>query len=256
MNGFTKHGLNHTSASQINMYANSPDAWVAKYLFGKKFSGSIAMQVGVEVENAIVNVLARGFSVEDSKANAQKAIKKYCGLGLNITSADQKRIEGMDGMIDQGIEYLSQFGEPEFEGDIINGGQQKKVELLCKGEGWELPVIGYLDLYYPKLGKIIDIKTTMAAPSNMSTEHLRQGAIYKGANNNYAVEFVYITPKKYVCHAIEEYRNSLVECKAILTRQEKLLNKMSKEEIAEIIPLTDTYYWNGSEDVKKELYGI
>jgi hypothetical protein len=32
--GFTKHNIDHLSASSINLYANAPDVWVVSYLFG------------------------------------------------------------------------------------------------------------------------------------------------------------------------------------------------------------------------------
>lgn len=255
ISGFKKHGIKHSSASQINMYSNSPDAWVARYLFNKRFAGSIAMTVGVEAENAVVNVIAGGYSVDDAKKQAHKMVRKSSGLGLTLTSAETKRIEGMDGMIDNALEYLKQFGEPEFDGDIVDGIKQKKIELVCNAGNWSLPIIGYLDFEYPKLGKVIDLKTTMATPSNMSVEHMRQGSIYKGAKSNYSVEFLYVTPKKYVCHTIENHAPVLEEIKNILIRQERLLSRMSKEEIRDIIPLTNTYYWSGSQDIKTELFG-
>lgn len=253
-NGFEKHGIKHSSASQINMYAAAPCAWVAKYLYGREFNFSLAAESGKLVEAAIVDVLARGESVKDATDKAVAAYMSKCILVA--TERELDRGDGIPGMIEQALAALDVYGEPEFINDPFEGLKQKKIELLCRGDGWTLPVIGYLDFHYPQHGLVVDLKTTMRAPSAFSDAHLRQGAIYKQAMGNHAVKFLYVTPKKAVWHEVGDTAPVLGEIKTILTRQEHLL-RLDADVIRSIVPVVqDSFYWNGDEAVRKEIYGI
>ena len=253
MNGFEKHGIGHSSPSAINLFANAPCAFVAKYLYGKTFKFGLAARAGVLVENAVVNVLARGFPAEAAISDAVDAYNKETAFGCS--ESERKRGDGIPGMIENALEALAQYGEPEFD-RVLGDTKQKKIELLCRGDGWTLPVIGFLDLHFPKHGLVVDLKTTMAAPSVMSEEHTRQGCIYRQAMGNQAVRFLYVTPKKAVWHDVPEPAPVLAEVKAILTRQERLL-RLEAEDIRAMVPvISGSYYWSGDEEIRKELYGI
>jgi len=130
------------------------------------------------------------------------------------------------------------------------------VELLCKGDGWELPIIGYTDLPFPKHGLVVDLKTTLKAPSEMSAAHNRQAAIYRQASGNSAVKFLYVTPKKCVWHECLDVKGTLGEVKEILNRQERFLSAGSKEFLRDIVHFDpDSFYWNGSEENRRAIYG-
>ena len=253
MNGFEKHGLDHTSASQINMYADAPCAWAAKYLFNGAFVFGSAARAGILVEDAVVNVVTGS----DAEKETEVAIAKYNkACGIMATKAEVNRGEAIKGMIEGALEELKPYGEPEFDGDLIKGRKQKSIKINCKGDGWELPVIGYLDFHFPKEGLIVDLKTTMRMPSVMSAEHLRQGSIYKGASGNQAVKFLYVTGKKTKWFDIEDEKPVLAEIKSILNRQEKML-RLEKDVIKEIMPVNaSSYYWTDSEILRQDLYGI
>ena len=253
MNGFEKYNLEHSSASQINLYANAPCAWAAKYLFGAKFGFSLAARAGVLTEEAVVNVLARGWGADKAIAEAVAAYNKAGAFGMS--SAEESRGDGIPGMIENALAALKPYGEPEFERDL-GGIKQKKVELLCNGDGWQLPIIGYLDFYFPKHGIIFDLKTTMRLPSVMSEEHMRQGAIYKQAMGNNAVKFLYVSPKKSVVHDVLDTQPVLSEIKSILNRQEKLLH-LDAETIRSVIPvIASSYYWGDDAQIRKEIYNV
>jgi len=253
MNGFKKHNIDHTSASSINMYAAAPCAWVAKYIYNKKFSFGLAAKAGVLVEGAVVNVLANGWDAEKATAEAMAQYNKASAFGAS--DADMKRGLAIPGMIENALAELAQYGEPEFDNDLM-GKRQKKIELLCKGDGWELPVIGFIDFHYPKHGVIVDLKTTMAAPTNMSDEHMRQGAIYRQAMGNQAVRFLYVTGKKAVWHDVPEPGPILAEVKAILNRQERMLRHEADDIRAMVPVISSSYYWSGDSDLRKEMYNI
>ena len=255
MNGFSAHGIDHTSPSAINMWATAPCAFVAKYLLGRKFKFSNAARAGTLVEEAVVKVLTAGHTQDDATKDAVGEYNKACAFGAS--DADLKRGAAIPGMIENAIAELKQYGEPEMGTDLVYGKKQKKVEMLCKGDGWELPVIGYLDFYYPKHGLVIDLKTTMQAPSNMSDEHIRQGGFYRGAMGNHAVKFLYVTGKKAVWHEVPDHAPVLGEIKTILNRQEKFLSLGDAEKLRSLVPVNQgAYFWNGDEDLRREIYGI
>lgn len=250
MNGFEQHNIKHTSASQINLWSNAPDVWVCEKLFGKRGPTGPSATRGLVIEKALVNILANGMSHEQAEQEAIKEYNKQTAL-LTSKKIDSER-EVISPTISVGLAELSGLGKPRFE----TLGQQNKIELLCKGNGWEIPIIGLLDLVYPDSGLIVDIKTTLKAPSEMSVEHQRQAAIYRKASGNAAVRFLYITPKKAVWHECQDIDGTLRDIKQILTRQERFLRQGTKEELAEIVHLNaNSFYWNGNENNRRQIYG-
>jgi hypothetical protein len=250
MHGFLKHNIKHTSASSINMFAEAPDAWIAKYILGAKFAFSPAARAGVLAEDAVVNVLARGMSEEDA---TQRAIEEFARATIFDNSEKTgNRGDGIPGMIKNALDELKQYGEPEFD----EGGKQKKVEINCRVDDWTIPVIGYLDLDYPQHGLTVDIKTTMRMPSKMSKSHLRQHGIYKASKGgNNAVKFLYVTPKKATWFEPEDTSKTLVEIKGILRRQNNLLQIGDAETLKAIVPVLDSFYWADDLQQRREIYG-
>lgn len=254
MNGFEKHGITYSSPSSINMYAAAPCAWVAKYLFNKKFRFGLAAKAGLLVEDAVASVLLDGVPEEDAIKKAVSEYNKASAFGAS--SSEVSRGEGIPGMIQGALEELKPYGAPEMPTDIIYGKKQRKIELLCNGDGWKLPVIGYLDFYFPAHGLIVDLKTSLRCPSSLSDEHARQGAIYRAAVGNSAMKFLYVTPKKTTWLEVEDHVPVLAEVKAILNRQERML-RLDKEVIRDIVPVNaSSFYWSGDTDMRKELYDM
>jgi len=233
------------------MWADAPCAWVAKYLFDKKFSFSNAARAGVLVENAVKFILTGKSTHEEASEQAYNAYMMQ--VALTGSDADRTRGQAIRGMIEGAIEALKSYGEPEF----TETGDQKKVEILCKGDGWELPVIGFLDFHFPKHGLIVDLKTTMRMPSAMSDSHLRQQAIYQAVMGNQEVKFLYVTGKKAEMFSCDGHQNVLAEIKAIMNRQERFLHMGDKETLRDIVPVNaGSFFWSGDEIIRKELYGI
>lgn len=223
--GFSLHNQQHTSASSINTWAAAPDIWIAEKLFGFKPSVGAAAYRGNAVEAALVNILAYGVETNEAVTQAIEVFNSKTAL-LGDGNTDKER-DSIAGCVEQGVEALSGYGKPFFEAD----GKQNKIELLCKGEGWELPVIGFLDLVYPEHGLVIDVKTTSRAPGEMSAEHNRQAAIYRKASGNSTVKFLYLTPKKAVWHECADVDGTLTEIKNILNQQEEFLRGVTREEL-------------------------
>lgn len=256
MSGFERHGITHSSASQINQWADAPCAWISQYLYGNKGKFSPAAKAGVLVEEAVVNVLARGWTAEQAIMAASESYNKFIALGAS--DSDRKRGEGLANMIGLALIELSPFGTPEFDRDGITGdAKQKKVEVTCNGDGFSIPIIGFIDFHFPKHGVIIDLKTTAKMPSEMSSPHLRQRAIYRKAFGNQDVKFLYVTPKKAQMFSPDGFEDTLKDVKTLLNRQEKFLNLGDKELLRSIVPVnTETYYWTGNESTRRGLYGL
>lgn len=253
MNGFQLHNIEHSSASAINMWLESPSAWVAKYICKRQTKFGAAAQIGVRVEAAIVEVLTGG-SVDEAVEAAERRFSKDNALNTNLKDHDRKA--HIRPMVEQAVECLKEYGEPEFDGNVIDGRKQKKIELMCNGEGWKLPVIGYLDLDYPKHGLTVDIKTTQRMPTIITDSHQRQGAIYRAAKGNAAVRFLYVTPKKAGWHEIDEPTAALAQVKNGLNRQERFLRLGDAATLQSIVPTNEgSFYWTDDKDLKTELFG-
>ena len=82
-NGFKKHGMKHTSASQINMFEECPSAWVAKYMYGHKFAFGVAPQIGILTERVVAQTITGEKSYEDALKLARDDFKKQNALNTN-----------------------------------------------------------------------------------------------------------------------------------------------------------------------------
>jgi len=254
MSNFDKHNLKHTSASQINMFSHCAGAWCARYLYGRKFTFGNAARAGVLAEDAVTLILTDALPMDEAIKKAQDSYRAV--TVLTGTPSDIKRGEGIEGMIRNAVEVLTPYGKPDFT-DVSDFNGQNEISLMCNGDGWSLPIKGFLDYLYPQHKKSVDLKTTMKMPSQMSVEHKRQGAIYKKATGM-DVEFLYVTPKKSQVFTItdEDMDFHLIEIKNILNRQEKLLG-LDAEFIKDIVPCNlNSFYWSQDKHVANELYGI
>lgn len=253
MNGFEMHNIKHSSASQINKWATAPCAWIAEKLYGHRFKVGCAAIRGFLIEEAVVNILANDWDIQTA---IDDALKNYDARNaLNTESSLQKNRDAIEPIIRTSIEALKPYGKPEF---TKGQNKQEAIELVCNGEGWSLPIIGYMDLYYPDHGLVIDLKTTLRMPSVMTPAHERQAAIYEKAIGNKGVRFLYVTPKKHGFLECADIEKRLSEIKTLLNRQEAFLRvSADKETLKNIVPVnTDTFYWSNALDIRREMYGI
>lgn len=250
MNGFEKHGITHTSPSQLNMWIDCPAAWMAKYFYGHRFSFGVAAQVGVLTERVCKEVLTGELSLDAAIERAEKDFNR--DNALNVNEKELARVSDIRAMAELAIGELSQYGKPVYNED----GSQIKIELTCRGDNWELPVIGYIDFYYPDHGVWVDLKTTLRIPSVMSDAHNRQAAVYRKALGNMAGRFLYVSPKKALWHEVDAPEDYLAQIKGVLNRQERAL-RYDAETLKSILPVNlSSFYWNGEESARKELFGI
>ena len=251
MNGFEKHGIKHLSNSSISLWESNPAQWVMSYLLKEKRPSSAAMWRGIAVEDGVV-VCLDGGSLSDAVAAALARFDK------EITFADEKSEKeraAIAPMIELAVAELEQYGKPQFSID----GSQQKVSITCKGDGWKIPIIGYLDLVYPDHGLVVDLKTTMRMPSAMTQSHKRQRCIYQRClGGNQQVKFLYVTPKKSGWLEDGDVDAELATVKAHCNRLERFLSVSDDPQyLASIIPVDPThFYWSDCIDQRKEIFGI
>jgi hypothetical protein len=249
MNGFEKHGIDHLSASNINLWANAPDVWVMQYLYGKRTAIGPAPWRGICVEDAVVEILLGGKETEA----LDRAMEKFNSRFMIADEAIAREADRIAPMVRIAVAELQQYGKPEFPEDE----RQEKISITAKGDGWAIPVIGFLDLVYPDHGLVIDLKTTGRIPSAMSAEHQLQRAIYAKAKGNMAVKFLYVSEKKASLLEDGDPAELLAQAKVQINRMEAFLRTLDKEQARAIVPLApSSFYWKGSEELRKEFYGL
>ena len=251
-NGFEKHGIDHLSASSINLWTNAPDVWVMQYLHGIRTPMGAAPWRGIVVEDAVVDILTGG-SEEKAIQDALDKFDKQFLIGTEKTTKERDMIKPM---VQIAIEELMEFGKPEFPEESERRGQEK-IEIKTGKDGWTIPIIGYLDLVYPQHGMVVDLKTTSRIPSTMSAEHQLQRAIYAKAKGNMGVKFLYVSAKKASMLEDGDVAETLSRAKHSIFRMEAFLRHVDKDTAKEIIPLNpNSFYWTGNEDLRKEFYGV
>ena len=248
MNGFEKHNIDHLSASSINLWSNAPDVWVMQYLHGLRTPMGAAPWRGICVEDAVVATLQGGSEQDAIKMALEKFDKRFL-IGDDATTKERELIQPM---IQLAIEELMEYGKPEFPEE----GGQEKISITAKGDGWEIPVIGYLDLVFPQHGVVIDLKTTTRIPSSMSAEHQLQRAIYQKAKGNMGVKFLYVSAKKTAMLEDGDVTTTLAAAKKQITRIEAFLRHTDKETARLIVPHNpSSFYWRGAENLRDQFYG-
>jgi len=249
MDGFTRHGLTHLSASSINLWTNAPDVWVARYLLKKQTAFGPAAERGKRVEDAVVQTLLGGNEAE-AIASAEKRFDQTFPVPDEKVSKERALIKPMTQLA---IEELMEFGRPEFP----DRKTQEKISITAKGDGWSIPVWGYLDLVYPQHGTVVDLKTTTRVPSSMSWDHQLQRAIYAKAKGNYSVKFLYVSAKKATWLEDGDVAETLRRAKVQIGRMEAFLRHHDKDSAAACVPVNPHgFYWNGSESLRDEIYGL
>ena len=236
----------YMSASKLALFKNDLPMFVCKYGFGKKQQPSVAMNRGLIVEDAVCAVLTKKLDVEQA---ILKAINRFSSLYLIYDDEVNREYLNLDPMIRQSCEALKEYGEPEFQ----ENGKQERIEFTMsdKIHGWEIPIMGFLDLVFPECGAVVDLKTTTRMPSTMSYDHMLQRAIYQKAKGNYKVEFLYVTPKKSEFKEDGEPNDLLEDARITINQMNSFCNNLSPEQARKSLPIKDSFYWRGEEALKE-----
>lgn len=238
MNAFHRHGIDHLSASHINLFIAQPAMWAASYLMKRRTGVGPAAHRGSAIECGVEQGLYD--PAMPVAACQEAALAKF--HSLTRLSADP-RIEKEREMIAPAVEValaeLRQYGVP----DQAEGGRQHKIEVMLAGVA--IPFVGYLDLLFPQHGMLVDLKTTARIPSEISEAHARQGAIYHAAKGNHQVRFAYVSAKKVAVYILDDAENHLLSVTRAALAIENFLNLSDDAEKLTrcFAPDLSSFYW-------------
>jgi hypothetical protein len=106
---------------------------------------------------------------------------------------------------------------------------------------------GFIDLMYEDSGIIIDLKTTLRIPSEISDAHARQVAGYGYAmSDNLDLRITYASDKRAVTYSLENAKQHVEAIVKIAHALERFLSiSDDPNELAKYIAVDfDSFYWN------------
>jgi hypothetical protein len=216
-NGFSRHGIEHLSASSLNLWAAEPAIWVMERLLGYRSAPSALMARGKSVEDGIhEGLIDPSLPTADCIARALATYDRDMTLNPDERRASER--EAIAGYVEHGLAELRQYGVPS--------AYQERVEL-------------WLD----------DV------PVKISLAHARQGAIYARAHGNYGMRFAYVKPsaakkdgRAVVVYELDraEIDRQIAALRQIALRLERFLSLSAdaRELCGLIVPDYERYHWN------------
>ena len=237
MNPFEQHGIHHLSASSLNTYAAQPAMWVAQKLLKRSTPVGAAAHRGTAIEAGVALGLQTGAPDEECQAEAIRIYREKTAL-----SGDARKVsegEAVEPSVAIALAELRPYGR-----DVRC---QEKIE--WRGDGIDVPFIGYVDFHWPNHGILIDLKTQLRLNSEIKTGHARQVALYAGAlGDNVDARLTYCTPKKAATYGLENPRLHVASLMKIAHTMRRFLALSSDphELAALVLPDTDTFWWGDS----------
>jgi hypothetical protein len=238
MNAFERHGIDHLSASHVNLFIAQPAMWAASYLMKRRTGVGPAAHRGSAIECGVEQGLFDPTMPIGACQDA--ALAKYHSLTrLSADPRIEKERECIAPSVEVALTELRQYGVP----DQAEGGRQHKIEIALPGVA--VPFVGYLDLLFPQHGLLVDLKTTARIPSEISDAHARQGAIYHAAKGNHQVRFAYVSAKKIAVYALADPEAHLAAVTRAALAIENFLNLSDDAEKLTrcFAPDLSSFYW-------------
>ncbi len=250
---FERHGLDHLSASSINLFVAQPSMWAMQKLMGRKSTVGPAAHRGTSIEAGV----EMGLFEPDAPVEAcqELAIARFNQLtALSGHPGVDKERAAIGPAVAIGLAELRQYGVPA----AADGNRQHRIEVQLPGV--PVPFIGWLDFWFPEHGIIVDLKTQLRLSSKISDPHSRQGAIYHAAHGNAEIRFAYVTPQKVGVYKLEDPRSHLARVVSIAQSIERFLS-LSDDGAAltrSLSPDFDSFYWNdpGARAAAEEIWGL
>ena len=236
---FDRHGIDHLSASSINLFVAQPAMWAMQKLMGRKSMVGPAAHRGTAIEAGVeMGLFDPSAPVE---ACQDTAIARF--NQLTVLSADPavaKERANIAPAVAIALAELRQYGVPEAAGET----RQHRIEVQLPGV--PVPFIGWLDFWFPEHGIIVDLKTQARLSSKISDPHARQGAIYHAAHGNTEIRFAYVTPQKMGVYRLEDPRTHLDRVVRIAQSIERFLSLSDDGAMLtrSLSPDLDSFYWN------------
>ncbi|MGE0751462.1 MAG: PD-(D/E)XK nuclease family protein [Variibacter sp.] len=183
MNAFAQHGIEHLSASSLNLWAAQPALWIMERLLGRRTPPGITAARGKAVEHGVHLGLSNSrLSIEECVEGAEREFIRQTALSADPRREDERK--KLAGWVRGALGELRQYGTPD--------GYQEKIEIRL--DDIAVPLVGYIDWRFSDHGLIVDLKTTERFPSKIGDAHGRQGAVYASAHGNFGMRFAYAKP--------------------------------------------------------------
>ena len=149
MNSFASHGIEHLSASSLNLWAAEPAVWAMERLLGLRSPVSALMARGKAVEEGI-----HGGLIDPQRALDACVETALGGFDREMALIPDDRRDGereqIPGYVEHGLAELRQYGIPS--------GYQVRVEIRL--DDVPVPIIGFIDWRFDQHGMVIDLKTS------------------------------------------------------------------------------------------------
>lgn len=236
---FERHGIDHLSASSINLFVAEPAMWAMQKLMGRKSGVGAAAHRGTSIEAGV----EMGLFEPDAPVEACQELAQARFNQLTVLSGDpnrDKEAAAIAPSVAIALKELRQYGVPS----AADGNRQHRIETRI--DGVSIPFIGWLDFWFQDHAIIVDLKTQLRLASKISEPHARQGAIYHAAHGNAEIRFAYVTPQKIGVYRLDDPRTHLNAVAHIAQSIERFLGLSSDPEelTRSLSPNFDSFYWN------------
>jgi hypothetical protein len=258
MNSFAQHGIEHLSASSLNLWAAQPALWIMERLLGRRTPPGITAARGKAVEHGVHLGLSNSrLSIEECVEGAEREFTRQTALSSDPRREDERK--KLAGWVRGALAELQQYGTPD--------GYQEKIEIRL--DDVPVPLIGYIDWRFSEHGLIVDLKTTERFPSAIGDAHGRQGAVYASAHGNFGMRFAYAKPapgktdKRQVTvyeMSGDDIRRHLAALRAIALSLGRFLavSADGRELAGLIVPDFDSFWWSepAARAAGREIFGF
>ncbi len=250
MTAFSRHNIDHLSASSANLFASCKALWVQERLLKRGGQVGAAAHRGSAVEAGVTyGLMNPGATMESCIMEAEKVYREKTAL-----SGDHKKdLEGA------AVAEIVRTAMPELHAYGPGVVCQQRIE--WKSPDLPIPFIGFVDFYWPEHGILIDLKTSLRLSSSIKTAHARQVALYAGAlGDNINARVTYATPKRVATYGLENPHDHLRSLVRIGQAMERYLGVSDDPEYLASIeaPDIDSFYFSdpSTRQVAFEVYGI
>ncbi len=255
---FRRHGIDHLSASSLNLWAAQPALWVMERLLGRRTPMGITAARGKSVEHGVhVGLLNPAKPADECVAEAEREFSRLTALAGD-PRRDEERPK-IAGYVRGALAELRQYGIPD--------AYQHRVEVRL--DGLPVPIIGFIDWRFSQHGLIVDLKTSERFPSEIGNGHGRQGAVYASAHGNFGMRFAYAKPapgkkdpqqvKVYEMSG-DEVRRHLAALRVIALSLGRFLavSNDARELAGLIVPDFDSFWWSdpSARAAGREVFGF
>jgi len=246
-NPFEHFGIEHLSASSINLFIQNVPLFIVRYLHKYKSPTNAAMLRGTVIDHA----LGKGYSIKEAQGEFLVLMNKSKENGVVFDEEkSEKEFNDIEKYLEIGIPFYKQLPKPV--------SYQKRVELQF--DDVPIPIIGFVDFEMEDC--IRDIKTTARRPSTLLPPVQRQLAIYATAlekNRAYA-DYLYVAKTKsevitLECDDIDARLNEVY--RVSLTIMNLLQNNNIQDLVNIFYPDLEHWQWSeGDKKIAKELWRI